>query len=126
MKGISNYLLEKAQSKTGLSTSVLIGYVLQGLFAIRGNPILCRAVLHICCLFAFWRDNHVHRHVSAVRVAARGRDAVDQQCQEKDHRRCGASASDSQLYPSERTTPPSRHAARAENRMAKSHPRASG
>jgi hypothetical protein len=39
MSGISDYLLEKAQSKTGLSTAVLIGYALQGVFGI-GAAIL--------------------------------------------------------------------------------------
>jgi hypothetical protein len=44
MGGLSNYLLEKVQSKTGLSTAVIIGYALQGLFGI-GATILFFAAL---------------------------------------------------------------------------------
>jgi hypothetical protein len=44
MGGLSNYLLEKVQSKTGLSTAVIVGYALQGLFGI-GATILFFAAL---------------------------------------------------------------------------------
>src|SRR4051812_37517591 len=39
MNGLSNYLLEKAQSKTGLSTAVIVGYGMQVVFGI-GTAIL--------------------------------------------------------------------------------------
>jgi hypothetical protein len=39
MGGLSNYLLEKVQSKTGLSRAVVVGYALQALFGI-GSAIL--------------------------------------------------------------------------------------
>src|SRR3954470_9522399 len=47
MNGLSNYLLEKLPSKTGLSTSVIVGYVLQALFAIGATILLFVALFFI-------------------------------------------------------------------------------
>jgi len=47
MNGISNYLLEKVQSKTGLSMSVIVGYALQALFAIGATVLLFVALFFI-------------------------------------------------------------------------------
>jgi hypothetical protein len=45
VSGLSNYLLEKLQSKTGLSTAVVVGYALQALFGIAS------AILFMVALF---------------------------------------------------------------------------
>jgi hypothetical protein len=50
MGGLSNYLLEKVQSKTGLSTPVVIGYALQALFGIGA------AILFFVALFFIFSD----------------------------------------------------------------------
>ena len=42
MGGLSKYFLEKVQSKTGLSTPVIVGYALQGLFRYRR----CHSLFH--------------------------------------------------------------------------------
>ena len=47
MNGISKYLLEKVQSKTGLGTPVIIGYALQALFAIGATVLLFVALFFI-------------------------------------------------------------------------------
>lgn len=48
MNSLSDYVLEKAQSKTGLSTAVVVGYGLQALFGI-GSVIL----LFVAIFFVF-------------------------------------------------------------------------
>jgi uncharacterized membrane protein YbhN (UPF0104 family) len=50
MGGLSNYVLEKVQSKTGLSTAVVVGYALQALFGIGS------AILFFVALFFIFSD----------------------------------------------------------------------
>jgi len=47
MGTISNYLLEKVQSKTGLSTAVIVGYALQAVFGIGATILFSVALFHV-------------------------------------------------------------------------------
>jgi len=47
MGGISTYLLEKLQSKTGLSTAVIVGYALQAFFGIASTILFFAAVFFV-------------------------------------------------------------------------------
>jgi hypothetical protein len=47
MGGLSKYLLEKVQSKTGLSTAVIVGYSLQAVFGIGATILFFVALFHV-------------------------------------------------------------------------------
>jgi len=47
MSSLSNYLLEKVQSKTGLSTAVIVGYALQGVFGVGATILFFVALFHV-------------------------------------------------------------------------------
>src|ERR1700751_4677083 len=47
MSSLSNYLLEKVQSKTGLSTAVIVGYALQGGFGVGATILFFVALFHV-------------------------------------------------------------------------------
>jgi hypothetical protein len=47
MSGLSNYLLEKVQSKTGLGTAVIVGYALQAAFGVGATILFFVALFHV-------------------------------------------------------------------------------
>jgi len=47
MGGLSNYFMEKVQSKTGLSTAVIVGYALQAVFGVGATILFFVALFHV-------------------------------------------------------------------------------